>query len=774
MSDLFAMSDDAADQKLAAAAENSVDSLAEMESPTWRGTGSGLGMGFMRGFAKVADALGIAVGGTAAKAVDESRELLDTGEAAAESSGNILSAILSGRPQSLAGGVPIRPDSTHTEAQDAVFGATDEVTRNAIDHWTPRANEVGRVGQVLGGLGEVGAELVAGLGTPYAMVGTSTAEGGKELVDEGVDAGTAGAAAALEGAASYAGLKAPIAGKTLLSRIATGIAGNVALGAGSREGEKLLLESQGYDDQAKGFTTDLASVSTDALLGALFGVTHHTLSPRINPKLTPAQADAVLAARNAKSFQEGMAPGTAVDIRANVASQEAAADTLERLSRGQAVDVGEAVARHEGASFTPDGKIEESADLTRIVEEEAPSDDGYVVEESGPEESVQLETEPAESDYSVAEGELTDEQLAQFKGLRSDVPADENVGGSRARDAEQPGREDDGVARREPLKVFRGASRELGAEDFRDEALGHATGHPSSGLGVFFTNSASHAENYGPVSEHLLDIRNPKIIPVEDLQGFDDLADATAFREELRAQGYDGIVIDASHVGGPVNYVAFGHEQVLRAKKTAIAQDARLEDPARREALEQLRDKIGLTERGGIGITDSDPIKPVSLGRTIHVGDPLWMNRPGADTNQGISRASALSALDRVRDGKPLGAAQARFVKYALDELDNVTRDSADYVNDAATPKVSPEIDAAHEYLGEQGGKDSIGELAALRQLAAERPDAIVYGGFDADGQPVKTTIAEEYARIQREFDRDIEDTKAYEAAVNCFLGHGA
>jgi hypothetical protein len=70
MSDLFAMSDAAADQKLAAAAENSVDSLSEMESPLWRGTGTGLGMGFMRGFAKVADAAGIALGGTGAKAID--------------------------------------------------------------------------------------------------------------------------------------------------------------------------------------------------------------------------------------------------------------------------------------------------------------------------------------------------------------------------------------------------------------------------------------------------------------------------------------------------------------------------------------------------------------------------------------------------------------------------------------------------------------------------------------------------------------------------------
>jgi hypothetical protein len=38
----------------------------------------------------------------------------------------------------------------------------------------------------------------------------------------------------------------------------------------------------------------------------------------------------------------------------------------------------------------------------------------------------------------------------------------------------------------------------------------------------------------------------------------------------------------------------------------------------------------------------------------------------------------------------------------------------------------------------------------------------------------IRSTVAEEYARIQREYEREIEDTKAYEAAITCYLGHGA
>jgi hypothetical protein len=444
---------------------------------------------------------------------------------------------------------------------------------------------------VLGGLGEVSSELIAGLGTPYGVVGTATAEGGKELVDQGVDAGTAGAAAALEGAAGYAGLKVPIVGKTLLSRIGTGVAGNVVLGAGSREAEKQILESQGYGDQAKRFSTDLASISTDALLGALFGVTHHTLSPRIDPKLTPAQVDAVLAARNAKNFQEGTAPGKADDIRSNAASQEAAADTLERLSRGEPADVADVVARNEGASFLPEGKIEESAELARQVEEEAAQvDPSYVVEESGPAESVQLGTEAPASDYSVSEGELTDEQRAQFDRLRSGAE----------RDAPEPGRTAAGGppalgwreatrilgkasadGRREPLTVFRGGEREVEQGHFSAAALGDKTGHPSSGLGVFFTTSKAEAARYGRTRPAQLDLRNPKLIKNEDLPGFESAAEAAAFSKKLEAEGYDGIVIQNKHLGPGAHdwIVAFKPEQVIHEAPATAERNAAFKTP---------------------------------------------------------------------------------------------------------------------------------------------------------------------------------------------------
>lgn len=221
--------------------------------------------------------------------------------------------------------------------------------------------------------------------------------------------------------------------------------------------------------------------------------------------------------------------------------------------------------------------------------------------------------EQADADgYHVGEQELTDEQRAHFEGLRSQLPGDQELGGPGAREAGQSGNPDDGRAGGEPLKVYRGAARELSAADFDETALGFATEHPSSGLGVFFTNTEENAAQYGPVSEHHLDIRNPKHVNVEDLQGFDSLAEATAFREKLRAEGHDGMVIDASHLGGPVNYVAFAPEQVLRARpEAAHAIDTSAMDPVRAAAEEPKLSTVadeGASDYGEEIILQSDDV----------------------------------------------------------------------------------------------------------------------------------------------------------------------
>jgi hypothetical protein len=115
-----------------------------------------------------------------------------------------------------------------------------------------------------------------------------------------------------------------------------------------------------------------------------------------------------------------------------------------------------------------------------------------------------------------------------------------------------------------PIPLYRGARAALTPEKFAPEALGRASGNPSSGLGVWFTPNKTEAATYGAhVEEVYLDIRNPKVIKIEELPGFESTAEATAFREQLRAQGHDSIVVTAKHLGGKTHIVAFDPAQVI-------------------------------------------------------------------------------------------------------------------------------------------------------------------------------------------------------------------
>lgn len=116
-----------------------------------------------------------------------------------------------------------------------------------------------------------------------------------------------------------------------------------------------------------------------------------------------------------------------------------------------------------------------------------------------------------------------------------------------------------------PVTVYRGAGQKLTADHFRIDALGKATGNPSSGLGVWTTTGKAEAQRYGDVEAFQLDIRNPKFIKAENIPGFDSVEEANAYREKLRKQGFDGIVIDARHLGKPeLHFVAFDADQVIR------------------------------------------------------------------------------------------------------------------------------------------------------------------------------------------------------------------
>jgi len=120
----------------------------------------------------------------------------------------------------------------------------------------------------------------------------------------------------------------------------------------------------------------------------------------------------------------------------------------------------------------------------------------------------------------------------------------------------------------QPAVIFRGSRDGLTPEDFQESRFGVSTGRPSSGLGVFFSSRRSEAAGYGDVEAFHLDLRKPYVIQGDQLPSFNSTAEATRYRNAIKAKGYDGIVVDYRNIGGQLHYIPFTPEQAIPAEKT--------------------------------------------------------------------------------------------------------------------------------------------------------------------------------------------------------------
>ncbi len=255
------------------------------------------------------------------------------------------------------------------------------------------------------------------------------------------------------------------------------------------------------------------------------------------------------------------------------------------------------IAKHRGLTLVSDTKVSDAAARSYdrlakqgfdvIRNEASPDGEGNLISDSG---KPIFEVHPGRTAY-----DLPREEATEFQGLRSDVPANENVGGPGEGVPGQSVRETDGRVRGEPLKVFRGGVAELGAQDFGRGALEGATTRPTLGLGAHFTSTPERAANFGRMTEHNLDIRHPATIPFEEMPRLNTPAEYRAFADDLKKQGYDGLVVDGSHVNGPTDYYAFEPEQVLEARKPAAR---RVEGPSKpmtpeRRTIERMKLRAG-------------------------------------------------------------------------------------------------------------------------------------------------------------------------------------
>lgn len=307
MSGIFEL-DDAGGASLDQEARLNPLDASQVEPGFMSGVGYGLGMGIMKGEARLGQLAGLA-GSVAPMAADVVR-------------GQSFDA-----PESLT---------------RQYFNAMDEYVNRAADYWTPTAGDVGTAGQVLGGLAELLGPTVLSGGNPAlgaALVGGTQAAGtGIDLARTGVDLPTAAAAGAAIGAAGAAGFAMPFLGNTLLSRVGSGVAFNLGLDISGKTAAKTILESQDYAKQAESFNPlDLTSLSVDVLAGALFGgVAHLSHIPQANH---PSVADALATATNARHFQQDTAPGVPSDAASSAIHQRAMDIATEQLLRDEPVNV---------------------------------------------------------------------------------------------------------------------------------------------------------------------------------------------------------------------------------------------------------------------------------------------------------------------------------------------------------------------------------------------------------------------------------------------------
>jgi hypothetical protein len=462
---------------------------------------------------------------------------------------------------------------------------TTGAAANVIQGFSKAATEF-TLGSLAGGP-EVGAAFI-GATEGYAHY--------NDLLDLGVDEDTAQRSglttAILTGGSAVlpmgmpakwlAGLSTPAA---LATQAGTGALVNTGFGAVNRYAGAKILRDAGYDTMAdQQEVWDKANVLTDAISGAFFGahIGWHGIKELDGAKIDRSMLDAAKVMQDRQAVIEA-APGIPVDPKSAAVNRDALAKSMSDLLTDKPVDLSEIDTA--GAAFAR-GDVDESAATkiirdafaqSDVIDEAATHDwlrgEGDEMEPTSQKpaetpESVKPETAAEPEGYDVGEGELGDEQRKAF-GLPALGEAGERSEGAGEKPPVLPGA-DRGGSSIEGVNVFRGSKRPLSDADFDSEALGHSTGNPTSGTGVWFTTDSAEAARWGTVSEHTLHLENPKVIQGESFPEFDSLAQANAYQRKLIAEGHDGILMKNSHFGGKDHYVAFSPDALKGADQKPI------------------------------------------------------------------------------------------------------------------------------------------------------------------------------------------------------------
>lgn len=393
--------------------------------------------------------------------------------------------------------------------------------------------------------------------------GAALAQGSQktlEQINKGEDLTTAYSLGTLNALATYVGAKVPMTyGEGLAQKMAFGAGTNVALGIGQRSAEKgywmtraaFAPDDKHFDESADAIKVmDPASIAADIVLGGAFGAFGH-----VETRLK----DSAEAIKHLESIDE-KSPVPIEKLSDVITNRNAMEETIRAELDGREPHLADAQEMMERTTDPNLLKDFQSKDTMSAIEQHYAEQSINEKLEAGlisPQEATKLFTE------------LTTKS-AQNETVRSELPTNQDLATISGRAPQESWAENTRVtgADGEPATIYRG-SREgkTTVEDFNPESAGKATGHPSAALGVWFSGSKKDASTYGKVAEHHLDLRNPKVYSIENFPGFDNSEQAVKLRKDLEAKGYDGIVIDARNVGGPVQFVAFHPEQVINKSK---------------------------------------------------------------------------------------------------------------------------------------------------------------------------------------------------------------
>lgn len=290
--------------------------------------------------------------------------------------GGFMSELASaGRSVAIAGGaIPaaidwaVGDDNRGEPLADRYFRQVDEYTKGAVDYWKPAPAATGTGGAVLGPLAGGLVELAAGGGNPALMLARQDIGTAGELVDQGVDATTAQMVGGAQSLATAVGFGLGTYGNSLMKKMASGAAGNLATNVPAAAASQAALEHGGYAEQAKQFNPwDMHARAVDVLMGAVFGAAAHfgerPAVGRETPRqdVPPSAQHAVLAEAGVKNWSVDTAPGNPADAVSMAAHDSAMGTALDQMMRGEQVNIGDKL---QGATFEPRDKI-----ITGIIEE---------------------------------------------------------------------------------------------------------------------------------------------------------------------------------------------------------------------------------------------------------------------------------------------------------------------------------------------------------------------------------------------------------------------